>query len=129
MCDRTPAVKLIITPETPGNWQIRQVVRRNLCRWHAADIELEACLVATELATDCRRRGDDALRLSMECWADSLVIALEDHGSVETVFEPRYLSMLLIEKLTEGWGVDATAGGRRLWAMLATSGSLVGSDR
>ncbi|QNN54618.1 hypothetical protein [Nocardioides mesophilus] len=112
-----------MTTETPGTWQIRQLVRQNLCRSHAGHLELDACVVATELVTDARSSGPASLAVSLECWQDSLLIALEDRSTSEVDVDPQrqYLSKLLIDRLTTGWGVDELPDGRRLWAVISTA--------
>ena len=86
-----------------------------------------AQLVATELVTNAARHAQSEVdltvaggrgRVRIEARDDSCVIPTPT--TVETA--TRHRGLLLIEDLSEGWGVDPADDGKVVWCELASKG-------
>ena len=136
MCEYTHRAETLVPCQETGPWQARHFTAAALCPEHAADVGLEAALVASELAKDLVYHGRSPATLSVDCWGSMVVISLHDTAPPDVQADPqrRQLLALMLERLTEGWGVDVDASGRRtFWCLLPASamtpGALAGVAR
>lgn len=124
MCEYTRRAETLVPRQETGPWQARHFAAAALCQEHAADLGLEASMVASELAKDVLYHGGSPATLSVDCWGSSVVISLRDTEPVDVQQDPlrRQLLALMLERLTDGWGVDVDdAGVRTFWCLLPAS--------
>jgi hypothetical protein len=122
MCIFTPPTELHVPATERGPWVARQFVRGALCAHHAADVDLEVGMVATELVRDSLRNSGSPVTLSLECWGSSMLLRVSDHVTrVAREDDPRSrLGRLLVEKLTVDRGYEPGPEGRTCWCLVPT---------
>jgi anti-sigma regulatory factor (Ser/Thr protein kinase) len=91
------------------------------------DTIFRAQLLATELVTNAARHAHSAVDLTVAGGQGRVRIEARDDSTATptppTVETPtRHRGLLLIEDLSEGWGVDATHDGKVVWCELASKG-------
>ncbi|MGZ4493856.1 MAG: hypothetical protein ACXVWU_04090 [Nocardioides sp.] len=122
MCTFTPPAELHVPATDRGTWVARQFVRSELCGHHAAETDIEACVVAAELVSDALRNGGSPVTLTLECWETSLLVKVTDHvtRTVRDDGPRRRLGALLVERLSSDQGLEPRDRGRTAWCLVPT---------
>jgi anti-sigma regulatory factor (Ser/Thr protein kinase) len=115
-------------PELQSAVEARRFVEDELRPAGAGDDTLfHAQLLATELVTNAARHAHSAVDLTVAGGRGRVRIEARDHSratpatpSVET--PTRHRGLLLIEDLSEQWGVDPDGDGKVVWCELASKG-------
>ncbi len=104
----------------------RRATREVLAAWGFADEDhiYDVQLVATELVSNAVRHGADLVHLELIANGDHLVVAVRDGSEVlpdrdAGPYDESGRGLLIIEALTERWGVEDVDGGKRVWAVVA----------
>lgn len=91
-------------------------------RWRPDDAAV--ALVVSELVTNALRHAGGLVGLSLVFDARRLRIMVSDDSRVRPTPRPRAAGgwgLLIVERLTEAWGVVPSPGGKRVWADLAAA--------
>lgn len=122
MCTSTPPSGCVLPNSVEAPGMARSFARESVCHEHGREAEAAVTLLANELVTDAVLVGEAPLSLTMECRTSEIAIAVVQPGPVASVSETphRRLSMLLIDKVSREWGVDATANVTRHWCRVPT---------
>ena len=91
------------------------------------DTLFRAQLLTTELVTNAARHAHSPVELTVAGAQGRVRIEARDESPAmptpPTVETPtRHRGLLLIEDLSEGWGVDATSDGKVVWCELKSTG-------
>jgi hypothetical protein len=107
-----------------GPWLARHFAAAALCPEHAGDLGFEVSLVASELAKDVMYHAGAPVTLSVDCWGSAVVISLRDTAARDPRVDSQRekLTALMLERLTDGWGMEVDgSGGRTFWCLLPAS--------
>lgn len=133
MCSHAGVAAFDLPPSIEAPSRARALVAEHACPEHAKESVEAAQLVATELATCAVLYGKPPVTLELECSGSELTVAVS-HSAVGApvndvpVDEDGGLRSALLGRLTQAWGIEHTADGRRLWGRLATGAALVRVD-
>ncbi len=125
--DREPQLTLEADfPEEPGApGRARRRLIGGLRRWGLPDDTVDdAALIISELASNAVRHAGSPFKLSAQLDAATLRLAVEDAcalvGAVPLagICEPLH-GLGVIDAISSDWGVEATVGGKVVWATLA----------
>lgn len=119
-----------------GTWQVfpaepaalREVRRfvRSALDGPSAEVMEDACLVATELATNVLRHVGQPFTVAVKCSAGSVHVQVRDASPILPVprpVPPRAPSgrgMAIVDRLARRWGAEEVGGGKVVWAELAS---------
>ena len=112
-----------LPPIPPSIPVARHLVLELLRVWEAPHDRDDAALVVTELVANVidHVRGEANLTLELALAGDSLRLAVADGSSVRPVVQelshdrPRGRGLVLVEAVTDRWGVEDHHGGKRIW--------------
>jgi hypothetical protein len=118
----TSAVFLPIPASVPP---ARRFVAGTLSSWGRDDLQGDAALIASELATNAVKHSTSPFRVSVECGPAHIRLAVEDLGSAR----PHLLAaapddhggrgLAIVQHLAHRWGCDVLPVGKVIWAELA----------
>jgi anti-sigma regulatory factor (Ser/Thr protein kinase) len=100
---------------------------RDVCRVHhiAADRCADAQLAVSELVGNALRHGREPIDVDVRCSEGHVLLTVEDASSVAPRPGPEIAAtqesgrgLLLIESVSDRWGCEATATGKRVWALV-----------
>lgn len=100
---------------------------RDVCRMHhiGDDRCADAELAVSELLGNALRHGRGPIDLDIRCSAGHVLLTVEDASSAVPLPRPEIAAtqesgrgMLLIESVSDRWGCEATATGKRVWALV-----------
>ena len=91
------------------------------------DTLFHAQLLATELVTNAARHAKSPVELTVARGSGRVRIEARDGSAAMPASPPvdtptRHRGLLLIEDLSEGWGVTAADGGKVVWCEIASKG-------
>jgi serine/threonine-protein kinase RsbW len=106
----------------------RQATRVVLTAWRLTDMEENALLIVSELATNAVRhaRGTDLIALDLVAAPTWLRIEVEDtdrswpEPRIPDDFDESGFGFVLVDALAGKWGVREIEGGKAVWAELDT---------
>jgi DcmR-like sensory protein/histidine kinase-like protein len=105
---------------------VRRFVSRSVASWGEEQLEDDALLVATELATNALRHAESPFRLLLSRSDTVVRIAIEDVGPARPHLvppaDPHRLDgrgVSLVALLSRRWGCDIVPGGKVVWAELS----------
>ena len=109
-------------------WLARQATRVVLTAWRLANVEENAVLIVSELATNAVRhaQGTDFIALDLVAALTWLRIEVQDtdrqwpQPRIPDAFDESGFGFVLVDALAGKWGVRETEGGKAVWAELAT---------
>jgi serine phosphatase RsbU (regulator of sigma subunit)/anti-sigma regulatory factor (Ser/Thr protein kinase) len=121
-------------PEGRSVSEARRFVREALESWGAGDLADEAVLAASELVTNAVVHAGTPVRVVLDLDAQGLRLEVEDlhphrmlplglEGPSEESEHGR--GLLIAATLAASWGVDYTAGAKRVWLRFARDGAVV----
>lgn len=122
LCTVVAPARVLVPATTRGPWVAREFARSRLCPVHAADIEVEASMLVSELTKDAVRDGRAPVTVAVECWTSAIAVSVTARESNADV-EPnpsRLLTTLLLDRLTVGWGIESLGAGLILWGLVPT---------
>ena len=104
----------------------RTAIRPILLSWNCTDEDwlFDAGLIVTELVTNAIRHGGGGLELMLTMHERSVTVRVADGSAVlPEVQEPDAdadggRGLLIIEALSDAWGVEDHPGGKRVWVRL-----------
>jgi anti-sigma regulatory factor (Ser/Thr protein kinase) len=107
----------------------RAAVRPILQSWKCTDEDwlFDAQLIVTELVTNAIRHGGGGLELMLTMHERSVTVSVADGSAVIPEVHARDAEadggrgLLLIEALSDAWGVEDHHGGKRVWVRLHES--------
>jgi anti-sigma regulatory factor (Ser/Thr protein kinase) len=100
---------------------------RDVCRLHAIgdDQCADAQLAVSELLGNALRHGREPIDLDVRCSEGHVLLTVEDASSVAPRPRPEIAAtqesgrgLLLIESVSDRWGCEPTATGKRVWALV-----------
>ena len=113
-------------PGDPGAVaEARRFTRDALATSPAAVVD-RATLVVSELASNAVRHGHSGFMLTIAvAGGDVRIEVSDDSGALPVVrhpdrMEPTGRGLLIVQSLTQDWGVSPTAEGKTVWAVLST---------
>jgi anti-sigma regulatory factor (Ser/Thr protein kinase) len=126
----TTEARIDLPPIPPSIPVARHVVLELLRAWSAPHDWNDAALVVTELVANVIDHVEGEANLTLELTlADSwLRISVADGSSIRPVAQelsherPRGRGLLLVEAVTDRWGVEDHRGGKRIWFELRPPG-------
>lgn len=118
---------LLAAADAPG--LARQATREILIAWHVGHLEETAVLFVSELVTNAVRHagtGGSKLVLRLEAAGTSLRIEVHDDNphwpqpGIPSGLGESGFGLIIVDALTNAWGVSETATGKAVWAELDT---------
>ena len=106
---------------------VRRFVSEALRSWGERDLEMDASLVASELATNAVLHASSPFRASIDRSVGVVCIAVQDVAidaaarQESTSQDASGRGMMIVDALSRRWGCDALPTGKVVWAELATS--------
>jgi serine phosphatase RsbU (regulator of sigma subunit)/anti-sigma regulatory factor (Ser/Thr protein kinase) len=121
-------------PEGRSVSEARRFVRRALESWGAGDLADEAVLATSELVTNAVVHAGTPVRVVLDLDAGGLRLEVEDlhpHRTLPLGLEgppdesEHGRGLLIAATLAASWGVDYTAGAKRIWLRFERAGATV----
>ena len=114
--------------------QARRFARETLRDEPAATLEAVELMVS-ELATNCVQHAQSDFEITIERSAETIRVEASDDGSgghptrrSPSPREPTGRGLLVVEALSEAWGVDTRSEGKTVWFSLGADGRGSGGD-
>ena len=110
---------------------VRRFVSEALRRWGERTLEMDASLVASELATNAVLHASSPFRVSIDRSVGVVCISVQDvtpdvaSPQDSTSHDASGRGMMIVDALARRWGCDALPTGKVVWAELATSSTHV----
>jgi hypothetical protein len=125
MCSTTADVIIVLESDARAPSQARQVLARASCITHNASVLDTAQLLVSELVTNALLHGRPPIVLQISCIEESgLQVDVTDTDPRLPVAEPwdvdaeRGRGIALVDMLSDDWGVQPAAPGKRVWFRL-----------
>jgi anti-sigma regulatory factor (Ser/Thr protein kinase) len=106
---------------------VRRFVTEALRRWGERTLEMDASLVASELATNAVLHASSPFRVSIDRSVGVVCLSVQDvtpdpaSPQDSTSHDGSGRGMMIVDALARRWGCDALPTGKVVWAELATS--------
>jgi anti-sigma regulatory factor (Ser/Thr protein kinase) len=123
---RARGVWLSMAARPDAGRRARDFVRARCHEWGMRELIDDACLVASELVTNSVRHAGTPIEVGLSHLQDRLRVTVRDLGDGEPRKQPVALErpsgrgLLLVDRVSTGWGVLPTRGrGKLTWAVLS----------
>lgn len=124
MCTTTPRACIELPPTLAAPSIARTFVAAHTCREHSLASADDAVLLTSEAITNSVLYGAPPILLFVDCAETVSEIRVRDGGAnqpglrVPDVDDPHGRGLLLIDMLSEAWGVEPLSDGKELWFLL-----------
>lgn len=118
-------IRLLFPAEKDSPRHARRVVLETLRRWGRNDLSDDAALIVTELASNAILHGRGRFRLTISSRGEAVRIEIEDTSTALPVRgaaaaqDSNGRGLLLVDSLSERWGVEPTASGKIVWSEIS----------
>ena len=128
MCRATLDIETRTAPDVGDVGAARRFVHDALCADHGADLVDSCVLLTSELVANAFRHGRAPVHLEVRCdEATGVEVRVSDGSARAPVVRELDLEalggrgMLLVDGLSDAWGVDPAPGGKVVWCRLGAA--------
>jgi sigma-B regulation protein RsbU (phosphoserine phosphatase) len=125
LCDVTARSTIALPADRGAAAFAREFLKEAVCVKHGASVLDDAVLLASETVTNAVRHGRPPIVLSVECTGDAIEVRVRDESPVMAVapelgvLDESGRGLILVELLSDGWGVDMLPGAaKEVWFRL-----------